>query len=69
MKNRETYDTYSGISVSREVREFLTENAKEQKRYRGREYAGSNTAPAPMRESSFICPRQRSFFIDSANVV
>ena len=38
MKNRETYYTYSGISVSREVREFLTENAKEQKRYRSREY-------------------------------
>ena len=38
MKNRETYDTYSGISVSRQVWEFLTENAKEQKRYRDREY-------------------------------
>ena len=43
MKNRETYDTYSGISVSREVREFLTENAKEQKRYRGREYQYGTT--------------------------
>ena len=38
MKNRETYDTYSGISVSREVREFLTENAREHKRHRDREY-------------------------------
>jgi len=38
MKNRETYDTYSGISVSREVREFLTENAREHKRQRDREY-------------------------------
>ena len=38
MKTRETYDTYSGISVSREVREFLTENAREHKRQRDREY-------------------------------
>jgi len=38
MKNRETYDTYSGISVSRGVREFLTENAREHKRQRDREY-------------------------------
>lgn len=38
MKNRETYDTYSGISVSREVREFLTENAREHKRQHDREY-------------------------------
>ena len=38
MKTRETYDTYSGISVSGEVREFLTENAREHKRQRDRDY-------------------------------
>ena len=38
MKTRETYDTYSGISVSGEVREFLTENAREYKRQRDRDY-------------------------------
>ena len=43
MKNRETYDTYSGISVSREVREFLTENAREHKRQRDREYQYGTT--------------------------
>ena len=43
MKTRETYDTYSGISVSGEVREFLTENAREHKRYRDREYQYGTT--------------------------
>ena len=43
MKTRETYDTYSGISVSREVREFLTENAREHKRQRDREYQYGTT--------------------------
>jgi RNA polymerase sigma factor (sigma-70 family) len=43
MKNRETYDTYSGISVSREVREFLTESTKEHKRQRDREYQYGTT--------------------------
>ena len=43
MKTRETYGTYSGISVSREVREFLVENAWEQKRHRDREYQYGTT--------------------------
>ena len=43
MKTRETYDTYSGISVSREVREFLTESTKEHKRQRDREYQYGTT--------------------------
>ena len=43
MKTRETYDTYSGISVSGEVREFLTENAREHKRQRDREYQHGTT--------------------------
>jgi len=43
MKTRETYDTYSGISVSGEVREFLTENAREHKRQRDREYQYGTT--------------------------
>lgn len=38
MKTREAYDTYPNIPVSGEVREFLTENAKEHKRQRDREY-------------------------------
>lgn len=38
MKTREAYDTYPNIPVSGEVREFLTENAKEHKRKRDREY-------------------------------
>ena len=43
MKNRETYETYSGISVSGEVREFLTESTKEHKRQRDREYQYGTT--------------------------
>lgn len=32
MRDRETYDNYLDIPVSPEVREFLTENARELKR-------------------------------------
>ena len=46
MKTRETYDTYSGISVSGEVREFLTENAGAHRRQRDGEYQYGTTEHA-----------------------